>query len=252
MAACCGKSKRADGDAEDIARQTRTCPANEIQLTMMHKIMDEIGEAAKEDESSVRKPAKAKAKAQDAKGDGSDDEEIKRSEQMQNALITTAKLWPRDKSSWTIGDVAEENRGHTRLSTTTGGQKAAKRAQKKQNVDPYVTQARAYIDLKERNVAAWWRKHENGEKKPTAEQRKFLESVIRRCKVEEKELRAWGGPASQKREQLSEPARMALLGIPGAGKSHCIHLLRDFLRIAWVGPTACSTSSWLRRTRWRS
>ena len=93
MGACCGKSKRADGDAEDIARQTRTCPANEIQLSMMHKIMDDVGEAGNDDvKGSARSKAGANAKERNARGDDSEGEDVKRSELMQNALISTAKL----------------------------------------------------------------------------------------------------------------------------------------------------------------
>ena len=35
-------------------------------------------------------------------------------------------------------------------------------------------------------------------------------------------------PVAQNTKSLSEPMRACLFGIPGAGKSHCIHLLRRF------------------------
>ena len=63
MAACCGKSKRTDDDAEDVARQTRICPPNEVQLERLHRIMDEIGEKATGQQALPKKRAKAGAKA---------------------------------------------------------------------------------------------------------------------------------------------------------------------------------------------
>ena len=39
----------------------------------------------------------------------------------------------------------------------------------------------------------------------------------------------WSGRCvGKKNMSLTERARLALLGMPGAGKSHCLHLLRDF------------------------
>ena len=231
MAACCGKSKRTDDDAEDVARQTRICPPNEVQLERLHRIMDEIGEKATGQQALPKRRAKAGAKA--AAGEDSDDEAIaKRSEQMQNALHTTDKLWRRDKSTWQIDDLAIHNRGNTRLSSHQGKETKSKKAKRKKQEDPNVTQARAYVNLQQTNIDAWWQKQESSAKPPTSEQRKFIQSVIQRCLVEQKELHSWtgswSGPASQKKDGLSESKRMALLGIPGAGKSHCIHLLRDF------------------------
>lgn len=104
MAACCGKSTRADDDAEDIARQTRTCPPNEVQLARLHTIMDELGEKANTEQQKPQGRAKAKAKASAgdvAVGDSVDDPAAVRSEQMQNALYATAKLW-RPESSFRL------------------------------------------------------------------------------------------------------------------------------------------------------
>ena len=130
MAACCGKSKRTDDDAEDVARQTRICPPNDVQLERLHRIMDEIGEKATGQQALPKRRAKAGAKA--AAGEDSDDEAIaKRSEQMQNALHTTDKLWRRDKSAWQIHDLARNNRGNTRLSSHQGKETKSKQAKRK-------------------------------------------------------------------------------------------------------------------------
>jgi len=90
-------------------------------------------------------------------------------------------------------------------------------------------QGRAYVYLHQRSVDAWWSKVDKLDKQPNAQQRRFLKSVIARCQHEYRELNAWNAARRQyKRGALTEPSRLCLLGIPGAGKSHCIHLLRDF------------------------
>ena len=84
----------------------------------------------------------------------------------------------RDQSAWHIDDLHEANRGNTRLSSTTSPQHISKRATRKKKEDPSVTQARAYINLQQANIDAWWQKQEASEKPPTTEQRQFIESVI--------------------------------------------------------------------------
>ena len=79
------------------------------------------------------------------------------------------------------------------------------------------------------NVTTWWRKVRNSTTPPTQEQTLFLEHVIERCQTEGRELQKWHAPkATPGSKKLSEPSRSALLGIPGAGKSLCLTLMRDF------------------------
>ena len=67
-----------------------------------------------------------------------------------------------------------------------------------------------------------------GEKQPTKEQEAFLQHVVSRCETEHAEFTEWNKPGGQKKVRLSEPARICLLGDPGAGKSYCITQLKDF------------------------
>ena len=224
MSACCGKSSRDADVEEESARQSRICPPNEVQLERLHKIVDDLGEGISKDRGK-----KHKAEEEEA---SDEDDHKHRSAQMQDALHTTAGLWPRDKTPWPIEDVAPANRGNTRLRCKfIRGRVAQSQKRKRQRDDPNVTQARAYIRLEKTSIEAWWKKVGASDKPPTPEQQKFLKSVIARCFREQKELGRWNRPAKQgKTKSLSESLRLVLLGIPGAGKSHCIHLLRDLFQ----------------------
>ena len=61
---------------------------------------------------------------------------------------------------------------------------------------------------------------------PNEAQALFLDRIMQRCHEEHKDFRAAGALVAQNTRSLSEPVRACLLGIPGAGKSHCIKLLR--------------------------
>ena len=95
------------------------CPPNELRLQQLHNIMDEVGEAATTGDKATHAQLSRKRKAEGAPGAGvdepEDDAHEKRSEQMQNALYTTAKLWVRDKTPWLKADLAAGNHAHARL-----------------------------------------------------------------------------------------------------------------------------------------
>ena len=86
-------------------------------------------------------------------------------------------------------------------------------------------QARSYVTWKKEQVDVWLQSLRNGKEPPTAEQDRFLQRVVQRCKEERAELAPSDG---QKKKKLSEPVRDCLFGIPGAGKSTCIKHLRQF------------------------
>ena len=86
-------------------------------------------------------------------------------------------------------------------------------------------QARSYVTWKKEKVDGWLQTLRNGKEPPTAEQDRFLQRVVQRCKAERAELAPSG---AQKKKNLSEPVRDCLFGIPGAGKSTCIKHLRQF------------------------
>ncbi len=73
--------------------------------------MDAVGEAACKEQQTTQKRTAAKGKGSTADGSASEDEHGKRSEQMQNALLTTAKLLQRDKSTWQMDEARGEISG---------------------------------------------------------------------------------------------------------------------------------------------
>ena len=85
-----------------------------------------------------------------------------------------------------------------------------------------------YESLHEAKVTAWWDKVNNSLEKPTEEQKAFLQCVIDRCRAERAELLATSASPASVPQKFSESLRSLLLGIPGAGKSTCLKLLRSF------------------------
>ena len=190
MAACCGKSRREDTGEELTQRGNHECPPNEVALEKLHDILDALG-----------------------KKEGEEEEKQRRSGQTQSALTRTK----RNPSPWCVS-AANQRNASIDLAKRPGAKRI--RLQKKGAARPDMEQSRAYVKLTATEEAGWWRKVRGSDKPPTREQEKFLESVIRRCKEEQRELSRWMSPeGGQKPEELSEPARLCLLGIPGAGKS---------------------------------
>ena len=102
---------------------------------------------------------------------------------------------------------------------------------------PDYSQRRAYVSYNEQKVEAWWQTVRSSDKPPNREQENFLQSVIERCHAEREEMHRMNAPAkNQGKQKLSETERICLLGIPGAGKSHCLQLLRDFFEncLGWT------------------
>ena len=159
MAACCGKTRRVDDTTDETTRPTRVCPPNELQLERLHTIMDELGEAASAQEQSSRTTATASRK--DNKEVDTDDDDAggaRRSEQMQNALHTTAQLWQRDTSPWMVSDLDPNNLAHTRLASSARvGLKQSKKHKGKRPIkpDPKSVQSGAYVKLQRQDIDAW-------------------------------------------------------------------------------------------------
>ena len=97
-------------------------------------------------------------------------------------------------------------------------------------------------------VAAWLSTVQGGDEKPTDEQMQVLERIIGRCRQEaadfRREAETVAEPAKKRRKAtrrkraagaVSEPVRDCLLGMPGAGKSYCLTLIRRFFEevLAW-------------------
>ena len=96
-------------------------------------------------------------------------------------------------------------------------------AKKNKELQPRTFQNRAYISWKESCVQDWLKQLKKLPEPPTAEHMAFLQRVVQRCRKEQQSLK-------DSRCQVfdEEPVRDCLLGIPGAGKSSCIKLLRRF------------------------
>ena len=222
MAACCGRGRRNEGSEDIAARQTAQCPPNDIALELLHALLDRSGDAPTNRTPSARDKQQTQAEVES-------EVETMPSDQVRAAMCTVDKLWQRDTSLWTVDDLPAENRGNTRLGSIDPLPAKSRRLRAKGKRSPPFAQAGAYVELSKQNVAVWWRKIASSEKPPTEEQRRFLQDVIARCEKEQHELNVWNSPGCyRKTGMLTEPARRCLLGRPGAGKSHCIELLRDF------------------------
>jgi len=195
-----------------------------MALERVHAIIDELGNA----------PASKTGAVVPDLGDLANEEEEEdeargkkpRSEKMQRALQMTAQLWKRGTHPWKVSRIYQGNT-IIDLEKKVSGNKV--RRKKHAPEDAAMEQGRAYVYLHQRSVGAWWSKVDKMDKPPNEQQRRFLKSVIARCQHEYRELNAWNAARREhKRGALTEPSRLCLLGIPGAGKSHCIHLLRDF------------------------
>ena len=228
MAACCGKTRKDQLNEDANEKLPRTCPPNEVKLARLHEIIDDLGVASAKTEPKKKTPQTKTAGEDD--GENANDTETHPSNQMQNALHATSRLWKRDCSEWPLHDVDAANRGTSRLKGSYKPPTKESRGSRKRSAeDVHFSQKHAYVQLEEKRVEEWWKRVETSSKPPTAEQRRFLESVIARCRQEQEELNALGASSPDKRTRsLSESKRSMLLGMPGAGKSHCILLLRDF------------------------
>ena len=114
-----------------------------------------------------------------------------------------------------------------------------------------VTQCRAYVMYKESDAATWKNALKSSEDAPNAQQDVFLQSVNRRCEVERLELNKSGAHCAQSSSPImSEPARLCLLGIPGAGKNIASSSYAASSRNVWHGRMACDSNFSRHRTPW--
>ena len=81
----------------------------------------------------------------------------------------------------------------------------------------------AYIRWEESCINDWIEQVKSEAQAPTDEQWQFLHRIIARCRTESQDFLHNTFFASDEK-----PVMDCLLGIPGAGKSKCIHLVRRF------------------------
>ena len=119
------------------------------------------------------------------------------------------------------------------LGKKTDGSKK-KKAKKKQRK---IYQEKAYTTWTQLKEEDWWVKTRSHAEAPTQEQEAFLKCVIERCNTERRELASQRlrdlrtsnrkKSKTQDNQKLTEALRICLFGIPGAGKSSCLKLLRS-------------------------
>ena len=227
MAACCGKSKGdRDGlmDVEEEAARTKELPGNDLPLARVHAILDRMSQQEGTSEKAESKDPEEEAPEEEV----AEEKALCQSGQIRGSMQVTAKLWARTDKTWPEEPVdgRQSSLGEP-VPPASGRRKPRGQRQQKKGVHPKAAQASAYPAWSEEKVAHWWDKVRRSAEPPTAEQEKFLQRIIGRCRTEQQEL---GTPPKgrSKSGATSEPVRDCLFGVPGAGKSKCIKLLRSF------------------------
>ena len=189
MSANCGKSRRQDIAEEETARKEKDCPPNEVALTRLHQILDELGQG----NAAPKSKRKSAQQAREADSDEEDDK-AQHSEQMHNALSTTAQLWKRNPSPW---DVTRENMKSMQFDISKRQTSKSKRSRGRNAHEPETAQPAAYMNFSRSSVTQWWKKARSSKKPPTPEQEAFLDYVVQRCVQEDQEFNKWKAPAKE-------------------------------------------------------
>ena len=255
LAACCGRSSTRDEDDSELDAKRQSSlliPDNNVSLERIHSIIDGMSS-----EDAAPKPHKATSAKKDFPEDGPEEEMAAEdpnvSTLVKEALVMTGKLWKRktgEEAVWNHSDKSHANLSQATLSALAkkeGQKKKKKKAGKKQRK---VYQEKAYANWDETKAKDWWRKVRSSSEKPTDEQEAFLLRIEKRCRQEQKEFakhqatlqqEATRTAANKKKSaqkkrrrqkkdaaNISEPLRTCLFGLPGAGKSTCLKLLRSY------------------------
>ena len=241
MLTCCGTEPAGDEeDDEEQVNATKVAPdENRLPLERIHAVLD------RQSESTGNKKA-ARLQEKDCEEDV-DATALRQSTAINSAMQLTAKLWSRTATTWddTEVDISRTSLGEF-PSNSKPRSKRKKRTQKQDKFHNF--QCKAHMDWDEAKVAVWLSTLQGGDEKPTVEQIQLLERIIGRCRQEAADFRraaeAVAEPARKRRKApqppteagaFSEPVRDCLLGMPGAGKSYCLTLLRRFFEevLAW-------------------
>ena len=236
LAACCGKSSRdhdmqqCDTDAQDKAKDL---PDNAVSLTRVHSILDEVGKSEQQEVRNLPTPSPAGGNQDDEDQNAEEEmckKALRRTPQMQSALKTTAHLWKRDSTPWSLASEpkVEVNWSAAEATCQKRTKRRAKLKEDERKKLAVTSQCRAYVQSGASSIEAWKAALKASDENPTEEQWKFLDSVIKRCAQEQAELGPLRAAPSKQALSLSETTRCCLFGIPGAGKSHCIKLVRKF------------------------
>ena len=231
MAACCGKSTQREPVELDIARQLQEIPNNTVPLDRVHKLLSGLAQTEQKYEET---PSVAKVASEEGDEESENDAEqahrkaLGRSHQIQSALMVTDALFKSSNSQWgTVPAGGEMHNFGAKASTVAGAAKKKKIDVKECKKQALATQCRAYSTHCKSDIRQWIADLKKSDDRPSPEQEHFLKHVIARCDIEQSELKVSGGRAPQN-NKFTEPVRACLFGIPGAGKSHCIKLVRRF------------------------
>jgi hypothetical protein len=227
MAACCGKSKSGRESTEDLgddSAKVHELPANEVPLGRVHDILDRM--SRQEDDAPRSRKADAEEGVED--DENVDEKALRQSTQVRGSMQMTAKLWSRDDNRWPEEPV--DTRDSSLRTTPPDATRRSRRSKTKDKNKPCpkAQQARAYLEWKETNVTTWLETVRAGADAPTPEQDAFLQRVVSRCREEHAEQTRASGSRARREKSSSEPVLDCLFGIPGAGKSTCLKLVRRF------------------------
>ena len=225
MAACCGKST-SGRDLENEVREAdhlKELPANDLSLTRVHDILHRMSQAGPG--PAIRQGrAPPKTEENDSEQLWMDNKALQQSEQIRDAMRSTAALWTKVDGDWSGSRLDTRQ---TSVDQVPSGRHFKKIPPKKNKLNPKAAQKRAYVKWHEVRIKEWWSSLRSQELGPTAEQHAFLERVVGRCRVERAELMRVG-----EERAFTEPVRDCLFGLPGAGKSTCIKWIRSFFEQA--------------------
>ena len=140
----------------------------------------------------------------------------------------TARLWSRTAQQWP-DDAPPETHASLDVTSATASAATKRRLTKKKRQRPKKVQTAAYIAWKETDVQQWLANLDKETHPPNRMQREFITCVVKRCRQEHEQFKRAQTQQKQHRDMYDdEPLRCCLLGIPGAGKSTCIHYMRRF------------------------
>ena len=147
---------------------------------------------------------------------------MRQSGQVNDAMQLTARLWHRSATKWSEEPV-DKSSCSLKFDPAVKSTVQHRKARKEKGMHPKAQQCKAYMSWKEACVADWLKQLQREKESPNEMQLAFLQSVIARCRVEAQKLKN-----PNLTVYADEPVRDCLLGIPGAGKSTCIKLMRRF------------------------
>ena len=199
----------------DDARRKFELPGNELPLARVHAVLDRLSQNTHMSEEAAE-----------------ESELVKQSGVVQDSLVVASKLWERGRAEAWPEEVGSQSLDRASFMGDFSKAENPKAESKKETGRPCKTKkkiknfktGKAYMKLSPVSIAAWWQKVRQSKEPPTPEHEKFLEAVIARCVQEATEAQE----RNQESIERSEPLRTCLLGIPGAGKSTCLRLVRDF------------------------